>query len=198
MQPSPAQPSSQQQLSRPPTPDAARTGFAPYASPTPSPRAAPIHASACVAQQAAHAGTRGVGVLSAHRCPCTAAAAGIPACAPEWQQLLSTALALERCVAGSPMLQAALVGLEAAAEHPQVAAGACAAAGVEWSLAQTLALLARAGDEQGASHPAAAGALALMALLRGQVMHPGCRLKAPLPLAPRPHLPVLQSARARC
>ena len=135
---------SQRQLSRPPTPDAAAAGFAPHASPTPSPAAAPAHASVRATQPAP---------------PTDAAAAALPlsgtpaaaacVCAPDGQAALTAALQLARCVAGSPLLQAALVGLEAEAQHPAVAAGSAAPAGLEWSLAQVLALLARAGDAQG-------------------------------------------------
>lgn len=202
MQPSPAQPSGQQ---HPPTPDAARTGFAPYASPTPSPRAAPTHVSTCDAQLATHGHAAGGGGLPTHRSPGTAAA-GIPACVPERDQLLRIALALARCVAGSPVLQAALVGLEAAGGHPQVAAGAAAPTGLEWSLAQAAALLARAGDVQGALR-AAVGCwpllLACLLLLRGrscpwqterQTVATDCGARHHLP----PISPVPQSTRARC
>ena len=67
----------------------------------------------------------------------------------EQVQLLGRANSFLRCVAGSPLLKSALLALEAAGAHPPVPAGSAAPAGLEWTLAQMLALSRRAGDNTG-------------------------------------------------
>lgn len=67
----------------------------------------------------------------------------------EQVQLLGRANSFLRCVAGSPLLKSALLALEAAGAHPPVLAGSAAPAGLEWTLAQMLALSRRAGDNTG-------------------------------------------------
>ena len=86
------------------------------------------------------------------------------------------------CVAGSPIVQSALLYLEHEGEHPTALpasraaagpAGRAAAANLEWTLAQLLALFLRAGHEHGGLQAAAAAAAA-------------AALELAVPLGPKP------------
>lgn len=107
------------------------------AAATPAPRHAAqlsVHTAAAAAPPAAASASPGGGALAAP--------------GPDPASLQPCIQCFVRCVAHSPLVQSALLSLELSGSHPPAGEHA-AAAGLEWTLAQMLALHVKAGCARG-------------------------------------------------
>lgn len=123
-------------------------------SPTPSPSATgpPAAAAGCASRPE----RRPQLAQGAATMPVQQAAGGGAAClcprATELQRQVVELIRLHsfvRCLAGSMVLPSALLMLEVAGCHPPVAGGQAGPSGLEWTLAQLLALFVRTGEKAG-------------------------------------------------